>query len=506
MPLDSLRDGFVRVCLDPSANVYQGKCRILVEGQALPVTPVIEYDRLYKVPSARDVESRFGVGSVLSEALKRTLACCANQAVDIYALPREDAVAGVAAEYTLTITGTATADGRVDLYMGEGAYNTSTLVHEGDTPTVIAAAIVDDILPSFPFDAVAALGVITFTAKNAGTVGNCLFVQPNWHERMDYAPAGVTLDFVSTVPGTGNPAPLNYLDILGECCYCCITMAYDDPEWQDGMIAYIADAWSCDKPQCFGHGYTYNSGTLGQILATDTNSAEVSRLAQCCNDPVLGYLKAAAYSATSCCSTVDNPELSIQGPTYGTLDCLLQPEACTQCFTFDEQEQLRDSGFVVTVPLAGGTGAMTNPMVTNDITNNRYDAEGRENATFQDVNSRRLAAETADEMAKELQKYNGLGLFTKNTNIRAGVLGTNPRLMLGGIRAWAKENVGVLFSEFDNIDKDITVQTDFQVAPKCQGRPDKLHVTMVYRPPVRVGQIDVNLVPKLLDNCDAVTF
>ena len=225
-------------------------------------------------------------------------------------------------------------------------------------------------------------------------------------------------------------------------------------------------------------------------------------MAQCCEDPILGYLKVAAYAAKSCCLTVDNPELSIQGPTYGTLECVNQPESCTQCFSFDEQNQLRDNGFVVTVPAAGGTGAMTSPIVTNDITNNRYDANGRENATFRDVNSRRLAAQTADELAKQLQTYNGLGLYTKNTNIRPGVFGTNPRLILGSLRAWAKENVGILFSEFENLDEDLTVQTDFEVAPKCQGRPDKLHVNLIYRPPVRVGQIQVNMVPMLLDNCD----
>lgn len=502
MPLDSLRDGFVRICFDPSANVYAGKCRMLLEGQYVPaVTNPVPADKLIQVTSLRDVDAKFGAGSVLTESLKKAFNCCANNAVEIYALPRADAAAAVAAVYELTVTGPATTDGQIDIFWGDGTWNTSTRVAEAATATDIATNIAADIDPSFPYTAVAAAGKVTLTAKNKGTVGNGLTILPNWHNRMNYLPTGVSIAIAQTTQGSVDPVALDYQTVLGECCYCCVAMLYSNPDWQDGMIEYLEAAWSCDKPQCFGHGYTYNQGSLGAILATDTNSGTISRLAQCPSDPVLGYLKTAAYAAISCCSTVDNPELSIQGPVNGVLTCTLQPESCTQCFSFDEQNQLRDNGFVVTVPVAGGTGELTSPMITNDITNNRYDASGRANATFRDVNSRRLAAETADEFAKQLQMYNGLGLFTKNTDIRPGVRGTNPRLILGGLRAWVKDNVGVLFSEFDDLDKDLTVQTDFEVAPKCQGVPGKLHVNMVYRPPVRVQQFQVNLAPKLLDNC-----
>jgi hypothetical protein len=156
---------------------------------------------------------------------------------------------------------------------------------------------------------------------------------------------------------------------------------------------------------------------------------------------------------------------------------------------------------VVTVPLNGGTGSLTSPMIVNDITNNRYDINGKLNATWWNTNSRRLAASTADAAAIELNKVVGLGLFTKNTAVPPGIRGTNPRMILGAFRAWAKSEIGRLFSEFDNIDTDITLQTDFEVAPKCQGIPGKLWINMVYRPPVRISNIIINAQPKLLDNC-----
>ncbi|MEY9493750.1 hypothetical protein [Bradyrhizobium elkanii] len=505
MAIDSLRSGAIRICFDPSLNAYPNKCRILLEGQMLD-TGTAEDGALIKIPSLRDVDLLFGEGSVIAEGLKTAFGCCPNNAMEFYALPHMDESVGAvaAAVYTLTFTGPATSDGRIDLFMGDGRWNTSTRVTEGETADAIAAAVAQSIGVEIglPFDAVAALGVITLTAKNKGTVGNCLNPIYNWHQRRDYAPEGVTMTVAQTTAGTSDAFTVpNYSAILGECCYCCIGMLYDNNAWQDAMIAYIADAWSCDKPQCFGHGYTYSQGTLGQILSQDTNSAEVSRLAQCCDDPVLGYLKAAAYAAQSCCSAVDNPEMSIQGPNFGVLSCLRQPESCFQCFTFEEQQILEATGFVVTVPLNGGTGSMTAPMIVNDITNNRYDDFGRLNATWWNVNSRRLAAATADAAAIALSQVIGLGLFTKNTTIPAGIRGTNPKLILGAFRAWAKANVGVLFSEFEDIDNDIKLLTDFERAPKCQGIPGKLWIDFIYRPPVRISNITINAQPAMLSNC-----
>jgi hypothetical protein len=428
--------------------------------------------------------------------------------MEFYALPRKDADVGATtkAAYTITFTGLATADGIVDLFIADGRYNSSTRVTEAMTPTEVAAAVVAELdsIEGLPFTAVAAVGVVTLTAKNAGTVGNGMLPIHNWRQQRNHAPLGIDVAITQSIQGLSSSAasPLDYASVLGECCYCCIAMLYDDYEWQKAMIAYIADAWSCDKPQCFGHGYTYNYGSLGQILANDTNSAEVSRLAICTTDPVVGWLKAAAYATQSCCSTIDHPEMNVQGPNFGVLGCLTQPESCFQCFTFEEQQVLQDSGFVVTVPLQGGTGLMTSPMIVNDVTNNRYDEKGRFNATWWAVSSRRLAAATADQAAIVLGRVLGLGLYTKNTTIPAGVRGTNPKLILGAFRTWAKSQIGILFSEFEDIDKDIKVMTDFEVAPKCQGLPGKLWIDFVYRPPVRISNIIINAKPSLLTNCD----
>jgi len=476
---------------------------------------------LIKVPAVRDVDRLFGAGSVMAEGMKTAFLCCPGNVMEFFALPHHDDSVGAdtAAVYTLTFDAPAVdgaeSDGRIDLFLVTGRYNTSTRVRQGDTAALIATNVAVELNsePGLPFIAVATTNVVTLTAKNAGTVGNAITVLYNWHGRRDYAPKGVTMDFKQTVQGTHAAfTPPDYQAILGECCYCCIGMLYANDDWQEAMIAYIASAWDCSKPQCFGHGYTYNYGSFGQIAASDTNSAEVSRIAHCfmpgdvdtppSGDPVAGWMKAAAYAAHSCCSTIDHPEMNVQGPNFGILTCLQQPESCFQCFTFEEQQVLQATGFVITVPLQGGTGSMTNPMIVNDVTNNRYDENGRFNATWWNVSSRRLAAATADQAAVQLGRVLGLGLYTKNTTIPAGVRGTNPKMILGAFRSWAKSQIGILFSEFEDIDKDIILKTDFEVAPKCQGIPGKLWIDFIYRPPVRISNIIINAKPSLLTNCD----
>ena len=109
-----------------------------------------------------------------------------------------------------------------------------------------------------------------------------------------------------------------------------------------------------------------------------------------------------------------------------------QPEACFQCFTFDEQQLLQEGGFVVIVPLQGGTGSMTSPMIVNDVTNNRYDDNVPLHRHMVDPTvpphpQRQLRT----RLRLSIQSL-GLNPDTENIPIRlAGVRGTNPKLNPG---------------------------------------------------------------------------
>lgn len=505
MAQDALSDGYVRLCIDPSLNVFAEGCKILVEGQmtaAGDATP----NAIVCVNSTTDLAKMFGQGSILTESLRKVFCQCPNK-LSVYALPRLDAAGSVAAQYTLTVGGDPTTDGRMQLFLGDGVYTIDIGVDVGETPVDIAAAIVAALSEDFPYTAEvgedADANVITFTARNAGTIGNHLTVIfSNLGSCASIVPEGVTLAFAQTVTGTGSPAPTDYGTVVNECCFAVYALMADSEAWQTNLRNWIRSAWDCDKPQCFGHGYVFNRGTVGQILADGDNSAELSRVAIPVNYPVFPFFTVAAYAALSGCTACDAPELNIQGPTNGLLSCITMPETCTPGFSYPEVVQLQNAGFVVTGPAtSSGQGSFTSPFVYNDVTNYQRDDKNRPNATFRDASSRRLAAVTASEIAVELQKYNGLSLFTKNTNIKEGVKGTNVRLMLAGFRKWASDNVGIRFSEFDNINEDIRLYTDFQVKPQCVGEPGVLHLFMKYRPPVRISRVNTYLQPALFDNC-----
>lgn len=514
MAQDVLANGFVQLCIDPSLNFFDGKCRAVFIGQALDPGDGSEFveGEVQTISSDRDLIPLFGQGSILTEALRVAMCGCPDN-VQFFALPLPDPAAGVAAVYEMTITGPATSAGRFTLFMGNGFgetnYNIDVPVDVGDTVADIVAAVIAAVSPNFTYAATPiTTGVapdlvttgVRFTAKNKGTIGNYLNPVYNWAGRKNYAPAGVTVTTARTTVGAGDPDAVDLISIFDECCYSCISVLSDGVAIQKSATDYLNDAWSCDKPQCFGEGFTFNSGTLGQVLAKGDNSL-LQRVAFSLESTEFPWAVVANYAALTCCTACNSPEISIQGPDFGVLSCVAFPQSCGSPWSTDERVQLRDAGFVTYGPASFGTGELVNPQIFNDVTNRLYDNLGRPNATFRAASSLRLQQTTALAVAEQLNNYNGLALFTKNTKINQGVKGTTIRLMTADLITWAKSQIGILFSEFDDVSKDVVIQSDTDVKPRCQGDPETLHCNFRYRQPNRIGKIITNLQPQLFDNC-----
>ncbi|MGK3122913.1 phage tail sheath subtilisin-like domain-containing protein [Candidatus Pantoea formicae] len=120
--------------------------------------------------SADEAALYFGYGSLAH------LMC--NAAINTYAyldltmIGISDAAAGLAASGTLTVTGPATAQGVLTLWVGNTRVDVA--VSAADTAAIMAAAMKSaiDNLPELPVTAAAADGVVTLTAKNKGLSGN----------------------------------------------------------------------------------------------------------------------------------------------------------------------------------------------------------------------------------------------------------------------------------------------------------------------------------------------
>ena len=148
--------------------------------------------------SEQDAETYFGIGSNAHRMVKAALK--ANPYLNLTVVALDDAVAAVAATGTVTIANNATATGVLTLYVGNEEVDVA--VNSGDTPTVIAGNIVAAItnMPQLPVTATSAVGAVTLTAKNKGTVGNQIYLGYNLGTI-----AGITCTIVQMANGATDP-------------------------------------------------------------------------------------------------------------------------------------------------------------------------------------------------------------------------------------------------------------------------------------------------------------
>ena len=139
----------------------------------------------------------FGYGSVAHMMVVAAINTYAY--LDLTVIGVSDAVAGTAAAGTLTITGPASSQGVVSLWVGNTRVDVA--VSAADTATAIAAAMKTaiDNQPELPVTAAVAAGVLTLTAKNKGTAGNDIRL------RAQTTASGTTTAIVAMASGATDP-------------------------------------------------------------------------------------------------------------------------------------------------------------------------------------------------------------------------------------------------------------------------------------------------------------
>lgn len=462
------------------------------------------------VNSINDCDTMFGAGSILGESLKKVFTQC-SQNIQVWALPRQDAAESVASAYTMVISGTATAPGVFSLFMLDSEYDIQFPVSIGDTPAVTAASLVAALPYNFPYTAVATGGTIVFTALNKGTCGNYLAPVYNFLGLQNYAPQGVTVAITQTTVGAVDPAPVDYATTLGSCCYAIYCLLGSNSTWQLALEQWIRAQWACNipagfdgaTPQCFGHGYTYNCGTLGEVLACGDNAETLCRIAYPLNYPIAPYFLAAAFSALSACTACTSPELNIQGPVDGVLSAVAGPTSCQEPWSYNSRITLSNAGFVTWGPVTNAASQLTNPFIYQDITNNLTDALDRPNATWRSTSTRRWAANFSNLLAQFLDgTFNGLSAFSNGTQIKSGIFGTTLNMMRAKIIAWLNGQSGGLISAIQNVDTQVQLTSSLDTSPPCEGIPGNYALTLVVQPPVRINNIATTLFPQLFTNCN----
>lgn len=163
-----------------------------------------------------------------------------NKFTELWLALVDDNAAGVLATKTLTFTGTATAAGTLNVYIGGDLVQVAVAV--GDTHEDVAGALEDacDLLLDLPVTASVAAGVVTLTALNKGAVGQDLDVRVNY-ERGQATPAGLAVVIANGTEGVTNPVLTTMIANLGDTWYQVIAHPFTDDTSLDAIEAELTD-------------------------------------------------------------------------------------------------------------------------------------------------------------------------------------------------------------------------------------------------------------------------
>jgi phage tail sheath gpL-like len=259
----------VYVEMDPSqantATVLQNTLllgQITSAGNAVVDEPVL-------IESKAQVLQLCGAGSMLAQMADRYLD--RDPFGPLYILPLDDNPAAAAATGTIAISGTATASGTLNVYIG--GVRVQAGVSAGDAATAVATALDDAIVANanLTVTSSAASATVTLTAKNKGEAGNDIIVQQNYLGTAggEYPVPGITLNITAPTGGTANPDFATALGNLSSQAFDFICVPYNDTASLDLMKDFLADdvgRWSWEQ-MIYGGAFSAFRGTLGECTS-----------------------------------------------------------------------------------------------------------------------------------------------------------------------------------------------------------------------------------------------
>lgn len=225
--IGSPRVPFIAVEIDAS-QASQGPAlltyRALLIGQKTSAGTALA-NSLHIVTSVEQVITLAGRGSMLHRMAIGWFAV--NRATEVWIGVLADNGAGNEAEGTITVTGPATADGTIALYIG--GVRITVGVASGDTDIDIADAIDTAIndATDLPFTSAVVDEVVTATFRHKGLVGNGHDIQHSLTTG-ESLPAGVGLTIVQPTGGTSNPTLTSLIAAMGDIWFNVIAHPYTD--------------------------------------------------------------------------------------------------------------------------------------------------------------------------------------------------------------------------------------------------------------------------------------
>lgn len=236
-----------------------------------------ESNKLTIAGTAEQATEQFGAGSIMASMVK----AYRNQDSlgTLYVVAVDDPTSGTAASQTITVSGTATAAGTLNVYVN------STLVQVGvavgdeaeDVASALSAAI--NAETALAVTAQASAGVVTVTSKHKGEIGNDLVLSLNLLGFINgqVTPEGLSVTFGELTKGTGVPELDDAFAALKDEAFEFIGFPFSDATSLDALKTYMTQAWAYNI-QKYGHAYSVRRDTRENLLtfADSRNDEHVS--------------------------------------------------------------------------------------------------------------------------------------------------------------------------------------------------------------------------------------
>jgi len=476
--IDEYRSGFVRLCLFGS-NVKPDECRMLLVGQMLSTgtaTPLT----VTPVYSGQEAEQQFGAGSYLAEAVKIALQNRPDRAV--YCLPVQD-VPGAAPQWDLTITGPATGSGT--LAFSIWGHDFAVPVNNGDTDATIATAVAAAVNAdtSLPFTASASGGTVSFTARHTGANADefSIVFNPYFGQQL---PDGVSVAYSQVVSTPAEPVitSAQIEAALGNCCYDCIGILYQEPTTIANFARYLDDetgTWACNGDQCFGHMFHHYS---------DTSAANIVSYGNATNDPQRtiiphltgyrwpGFAFTAAWAARTCIGACVDPSRPVVRDN-GLLVPLEDAGECAGIWTRAEKEALVRAGVAVWDVSNQRTQSTSLIWIENNVTNYKTNAFGQADETWQQVGYRYAAARLARELRAWFEaNWSSHALVSDGTTIPPGKKAVSPAVLETALKAFLRGYGGIIIEDAGGLDGKVLVERDTEGKPCGLGDSNRVNV------------------------------
>jgi len=292
-----------------------------------------------RVYSSADAATYFGRGSLVHRMVMAALK--ANPYLDLTVCALDDG-AGAAATGTITIANAATGSGVLSLFIGNEKVEVA--IANGAAVAAIATALAAAVnnLADLPVTAAAALGVVTLTARNKGTVANQLDLEATITPGI-----GSTVAVVAMSGGTIDPDIQDALDKVYASQYSLVVTPYNDATSLATLRDHL-DAVSGAIEQRPGVGYYAIDTSLASAitLATGINSGRMV-------GPLLRGTRSPSYEIAAAFAAVRASESDPARPlNYLPLKGIAAP-AEAQRLTRQEQESALANGVA---PLQVGPG------------------------------------------------------------------------------------------------------------------------------------------------------